>query len=99
MDHDLATILLMLDFSCAFNHVDFHILIEILSSLNVSQAVIDWFHIYLFERRQRLHIDEKLSSWQNLCTGVPQGGVYLLFYFLILIIPSPKLYFLPIISL
>ncbi|KAJ0175142.1 hypothetical protein K1T71_009283 [Dendrolimus kikuchii] len=75
MDNGLLTVLSLLDFSSAFNNVDFEILLAILRSLNISPTVIDWFRSYLYGRQQRIRIDESYSSWQSLTAGVPQGGV------------------------
>lgn len=65
----------MLDFSNAFNTVDFDILLGILSSLNISPTVIDFFRSYLCGRRQRVAVEGSYSSWSDTAAGVPQGGV------------------------
>ncbi|CAG4937325.1 unnamed protein product [Colias eurytheme] len=75
MDDRLLTVLTLLDFSNAFNCVDFDILLKILSSHNMSALVLQWLHSYLSGRRQRIKIDDSLSSWSNLTAGVPQGGI------------------------
>ncbi|KAM3962176.1 RNA-directed DNA polymerase from mobile element jockey [Aphomia sociella] len=75
MEKSQLTVLTLLDFSNAFNAVDFDILLQIMRSLNISPLVIDWFYTYLFGRRQRLRIDDTLSSWCAAVAGVPQGGV------------------------
>ncbi|KAJ0179958.1 hypothetical protein K1T71_004549 [Dendrolimus kikuchii] len=54
MDEGKVTMLTLLDFSNAFNAVDFDILLGILYSLNISPKVIEWFRNYLFGRRQRI---------------------------------------------
>lgn len=73
--HCQLTVLTLLDFSNAFNNVDFDILLAILRSLNVSPTAIDWFRSYLSGRRQRVRIDESYSSWCDIAAGVPQGGI------------------------
>lgn len=75
MDNGHVTVLTLLDFSNAFNNVDFDILLGVLRSLNVSSTALDWFHSYLFGRRQRVRVDDTFSSWCDLTAGVPQGGV------------------------
>jgi exonuclease III len=75
MDKRLLTILTLLDFSNAFNSVDFEVLLSILSSLNISPAVVDWFQSYLLGRRQRICIEDSFSAWCSVDAGVPQGGV------------------------
>ncbi|CAG9130076.1 unnamed protein product [Plutella xylostella] len=75
MENGELTVLSLLDFSNAFNTVDFDILLGVLRSLNVSPTVIDWFHTYLHGRRQRIRIEESNSVWCSTTAGVPQGGV------------------------
>ncbi|KAG7302626.1 hypothetical protein JYU34_012573 [Plutella xylostella] len=75
MENGELTVLSLLDFSNAFNTVDFDILLGVLRSLNVSPTVIDWFHSYLHGRRQRIRIEESYSVWCSTTAGVPQGGV------------------------
>ena len=75
MENGNLTVLTLLDFSNAFNTVDFDILLAVLGSLNISPSVIDWFRNYLCGRRQRICIEDTISSWCNTTVGVPQGGV------------------------
>ena len=75
MENKSLTILTLLDFSSAFNSVDFDVLISILRSFNISPSVIDWFNSYLRGRSQRVRSDETSSDWCDLVAGVPQGGV------------------------
>ncbi|RVE43482.1 hypothetical protein evm_011880 [Chilo suppressalis] len=75
MENLQLTALTLLDFSSAFNNVDFEILLSLLCSLNISPAVIDWFRSYLHGRRQRVVVGESFSQWCTLTAGVPQGGV------------------------
>ena len=75
MDNKCLTVLVLLDFSNAFNTIDFDILLGILHSLNISPAVIDWFHSYLNGRRQRIRAEDCHSAWCDVSVGVPQGGV------------------------
>ncbi|CAG4951495.1 unnamed protein product [Colias eurytheme] len=75
MDKQHLTVLTLLDFSQAFNSVDFEILLSLLKSINISPPAIDWFRSYLIGRRQRIMNDDQYSSWCNLVAGVPQGGV------------------------
>ena len=75
MDDQKITVLTLLDFSNAFSTVDFDILLALLTSLNISPEVIDWFRSYLCGRRQRIRIDDSYSEWSFTSAGVPQGGV------------------------
>ena len=75
IDAGRLTLLVLLDFSNAFNTVDYDILLGLLRSLNISPTVVDWFHSYLYGRRQRIRADDNLSAWCDIGAGVPQGGV------------------------
>ncbi|KAA5635088.1 hypothetical protein F3G63_34135, partial [Pseudomonas aeruginosa] len=75
MESGKLTVLALLDFSNAFGTVDFDILLAILSSINISPTVVDWFRSYLSGRRQRIHCENAYSSWCETHVGVPQGGV------------------------
>ena len=41
----------------------------------VSHEALEWFSSYLRERQQSVHVDESSSTWCDLGTGVPQGGI------------------------
>ena len=75
MENHQVTLMILIDFSNAFNTVDFDILLAIMYSLNISPKVIDWFHSYLHGRKQRIRIQESYSEWCPVLAGVPQGGV------------------------
>ncbi|KAL0832948.1 hypothetical protein ABMA28_001083 [Loxostege sticticalis] len=75
IDEKRLTLLALLDFSNAFNNVDFDLLLGILRSLNISPTVLDWFHSYLHGRRQRIRAEDCFSAWCDISAGVPQGGV------------------------
>ena len=69
------TVLTLLDFSNTFNTVDFDILLAVLHSLNISPEVVDWFHSYLYGRRERIRIEDSYSERSLTSAGVPQGGI------------------------
>lgn len=75
LDKRQMTVLVLLDFSSAFNTVDFDILLGILESLNVSSDALSWFSSYLRGRSQCVRSNETCSGWCDLTGGVPQGGV------------------------
>ncbi|CAH2108870.1 unnamed protein product [Euphydryas editha] len=75
MDNRNLTIVVLLDFSNAFNSVDFDILLVILRSLNISSSACNWFDSYLRGRSQCVHLGENRSNWRTLKSGVPQGSV------------------------
>lgn len=75
IDKKQLTVLTLLDFSSAFNSVDFDVLLGILKSLNVSPPALIWFDSYLRGRSQCVRYDDVSSDWCDLSAGVPQGGV------------------------
>ncbi|MDW0176924.1 MAG: reverse transcriptase family protein [Nitrososphaeraceae archaeon] len=75
MNNTQITILVLLDFSNAFNSVDFDILLARLKALNISQPSLDWFKSYLHGRKQSVKTSNTCSEWTDLVAGVPQGGV------------------------
>lgn len=75
MSNQRLTVLILLDFSNAFNTVDFDILLAMLKSIFLSDLVVDWFRHYLIGRRQCIRTDNTLSNFCDVTAGVPQGGV------------------------
>lgn len=75
MENTKLTILVLIDFSNAFNNVDHDILLAVLSHLGASSSVTDWFSSYLCGRQQAVLADGLTSGWCDLETGVPQGGI------------------------
>lgn len=75
MSQQKVTLLTLLDFSNAFNTVDFDVLLALLKSLNLSSSATEWLRSYLTGRRQRVKVDEKSSNWSDILSGVPQGCV------------------------
>jgi hypothetical protein len=75
MDTKMLTIAIALDFSKAFNSVNFSTLLSILQSLNFSPKSIAWFRSYLSGRSQQVFVDNKYSTSLDLENGVPQGSV------------------------
>ncbi|KAJ2946731.1 hypothetical protein O0L34_g12790 [Tuta absoluta] len=75
MSNQQLTVLALLDFSNAFNMVDFDILLAMLRALHISDGVVNWFHGYLVGRQQCIRVDSKVSDLTNITAGVPQGGV------------------------
>ena len=75
MDSKQLTALVLLDFSSAFNSVDFDVLLGTLRSLNVSPPVLAWFDSYLRGRSQSVRYEDSSSDWCDITAGVPQGGI------------------------
>ena len=76
MDEGKCIILLLLDLSAAFDTVDHDRLMYILfHEIGLRGHVLAWFESYLFQRRQAVGINGKLSDFLDTQYGVPQGSV------------------------
>lgn len=76
IDQKKVSILVLLDFSKAFDRVHHKLLLAKLKTLGFSLAVIKWVEAYLCERLQRvLSGDSYVSDWVLFEVGVPQGSV------------------------
>lgn len=75
MERRFVTVLVLIDFSNAFNTVDYDILLALLKHLNFSSLAIEWFSSYLKGRQQAVRIGQSQSDWTELTSGVPQGGI------------------------
>lgn len=76
IDYGLITILILFDFSKAFDTVSHVRLLMKLKSFGFSTSTLDWFFSYLVGRSQAI-VDESYnrSRWLCVTSGVPQGSV------------------------
>ncbi len=63
------------DFSKAFDSVSHAKLIEKLETIGVTGHLKAWILNWLSQRRQRVVLDGKFSTWETVISGVPQGSV------------------------
>ena len=75
MENSKLTVLVLIDFSNAFNTVDHDILLAFLSQIGISTSSQGWFSSYLRGRQQAVRANQEFSDWCSLATGVPQGGI------------------------
>lgn len=76
IDQRFLTLLILFDFSKAFDRVQHDLLLAKLKILGFSEHAISWFRSYLSSRLQQVYIDSTLfSDWSVIETGVPQGSV------------------------
>ena len=66
---------LFLDLKKAFDTVDHDVVISILSKLNMSNSVLQWFISYLSPRHQITRVEGIDSLYGNVVCGVPQGSI------------------------
>ena len=75
-DKKLATVLLLLDLSAAFDTVDQTKLLHILHyEIGLSGTVYKWFESFITGRSQRVKINEEYSDVELLLYGLSQGSV------------------------
>ncbi len=70
-----SSVLILLDWSAAFDTVNHQILLSTLSSLDITGIPLRWFKSYLTGRSFRVAWGGEVSKAHQLVTGVPQGSV------------------------
>ena len=74
-----------LDFSKAFNMVDYSVLLKMLKLKGFQGNILMWLRSFLAQRKQQVRISQSLSEEAPLHSGVPQGSVLRSLLFLVFI--------------
>ena len=75
LDDSEITLLILLDFSKAFDTVNHKLLLAKLDILGFQSNVCGWIHSYLSGRSQKVKTDTEESEWADIKNGVPQGSI------------------------
>ena len=75
LDAKHICVLLLLDFSKAFDVVPHNILLHKLRKLGASSNTLSWFQSYLTDRSQYVRLGQTSSPLATITHGVPQGSV------------------------
>ena len=70
------SVLVLLDFSSAFDAIDHPILVHRLhTDLGFTDAILQWFSSYLTDRTHYVPLSSQCSAFTHVHSGVPQGSV------------------------
>lgn len=75
VDNKKVTVLVLIDFSKAFDTLNHEILLSLLKFVGMSENVVKFFCSYLYNRTQRTKIDHAVSTPLKMSSGVPQGSI------------------------
>ena len=85
LDKSQITILILLDYSKAFDCANHRLILMKLKSLGFHNEALAWIYSYLLDRKQKVKTDLGTSKWVNIKNGVPQGSILGPLLFLVLV--------------
>ena len=85
LDESEITILVLLDYSKAFDCANHTLILAKLKSFGFHNTALKWVNSYLSDRSQKVFTEVGESSWIGLQNGVPQGSILGPLFFTILV--------------
>ena len=70
-----VTLMVLIDYSKAFDTIHYDTLISKLQKLGMSTSFLHWVLSYVSDRNQFVHIDSRSSATSDIEFGVPQGSI------------------------
>ena len=74
-DNGELVILVLLDYSKAFDCANHKLILAKARALGFMDSALALLESYLWDRKQKITLDNKESDWCNLINGVPQGSI------------------------
>ena len=75
MEDGGAVDIIYTDFAKAFDSIPHKRLISKVNALGIKGDILQWIQSFLSDRKQRVVVEGKPSSWENVISGIPQGNV------------------------
>ena len=75
LNRGFFVIMILLDFSRAFDSVCHSLLLAKLVAYGFDSSVVKWISSFLAGRKQRVVMGSVYSEWIDVCSGVPQGSI------------------------
>ena len=85
LDKSLVTILILLDYSKAFDCANHRLILAKLKAAGFHDEALSWILSYLLDRKQEVRTDLGESRWVTMQNGVPQGSILGQLHFLVLV--------------